>query len=481
MTTSSPTTYPCPEPAERDASRTAIIGGGLTGLTAAWELQKAGVPYTLFEASDRLGGKVQTDVVETGAGRFVLERGADAFLNAQKPWAVKLARELSLDDELLPTNDQNRGVYVVKNGALVRLPRGMQLIVPTDEQALHDSPLLSAEGKARMLNEVNVDPRLDDVDESVADFVTRRLGQEALDRLAEPLLCGIYNTDPSEMSIQATFPRFRQMERAHGSLIAAARVRSGRARPSTMDAKQSVFVSFVGGSEVLGNELSQRLTGDVRLGTPVQRVEQTASGDFVLGLAGGDFLRASHVIATTPASATATLVRELAPEAATILASLRAVSTGALWLAFPRDSVSHPLDGFGVVIPRVEGRPINALTWTTTKFSQRAPDDQVLIRVFFGGTRNPQMMAKADDEITEIARAELQTLLGIEASPTLACIYRWHNAQPQYDVGHLKRVERIEAALPENFYVAGSFYRGVGIPDCVRQGQETAKRSMIED
>ncbi len=468
MTTSSRTTH--------DAPLVAVIGGGLTGLTAAWELQKAGVPYTLLEASERLGGKVQTDVVETGAGRFVLERGADAFLNVQKPWAVELARELGLEDELLPTNDQNRGVYVVKDGALVPLPKGVQLIVPTDEEALLASPLLSAEGKARMLNEINVDPKLDHDDESVADFVTRRLGEEALDRLAEPLLCGIYNADPSEMSIQATFPRFRQMERTHGSLIRASQQNLMQRRQGAKGTRaNSVFVSFVNGSDILGRELATRLTGNVRLNAPVERVEQAASGRFVLRLADGDSVSASHVVATTPAFATASLVRELAPEAASTLDSLRAVSTGALWLAFRRDEVAHP-DGFGAVIPRVEGRPINALTWTTTKFSQRAPDDHVLMRVFFGGTRNPQMMAKADDEIIEIALSQLKELLGIEASPTLARIYRWRDAQPQYDVGHLDRVEQIETALPQNFHVAGSFYRGVGIPDCVRQGQKAAEK-----
>ena len=464
-------------------SRVAIIGGGLTGLTVAWELQKAGVPYTLLEASERLGGKVQTDVVEVDAGRFVLERGADAFLNVQKPWAVELARELGLDDELLPTNDQHRGVYVVKDGALVPLPRGLQLIVPTDEQALRDSPLLSAEGKARLLNEINVDPKLDDEDESVASFVTRRLGDEALSRLAEPLLCGIYNADPNEMSVLATFPRFRQMEREHGSLIRASQQNLTQRRKGAKGARaNSVFVSFVNGSDILGRELAARLTGDVRLNAPVERVEQAASGKFVLRLANGSSVSASHVVATTPAFATASLVRELVPEAASaVLDSLRAVSTGALWLAFRRDEVAHPLDGFGVVIPRVEGRPINALTWTTTKFSQRAPDDHVLMRVFFGGTRNPQMMAKADDEIVEIARSELRDLLGINAPPTLTRIYRWRNAQPQYDVGHLDRVEQIETALPESFYVAGSFYRGVGIPDCVRQGKEAAAKIMNKE
>ncbi len=466
------------------APHVAIIGGGLTGLAAAWELQKAGVPYTLLEGSPRLGGKVQTDVIEVedGAaemGRFVLERGADAFLNRQKPWAVDLARELGLDDEILPTNDQHRGVYVVKDGALVPLPKGLQLIVPTDEEALLASALLSAEGKARMLNEITVDPTLDGNDESIADFVTRRLGHEALDRLAEPLLCGIYNADPKEMSLLATFPRFRKMEQEYGSLIRASQENlRRRCKDAKGSPRNSVFVSFVNGSDVLGRELGKQLTGDVRLTTPVERIEQAASGEFVLRLADGGSLSASHMIATTPALVTASFVRELAPEAAAGLALLRAVSTGALWLAFRRAEVVHPLDGFGVVIPRIEGRPINALTWTTTKFSQRAPDDQVLLRVFFGGTRNPQMMAKTDDEIIEIARSELKALLGIDASPTLARIYRWRDAQPQYDVGHVARVEQIEAALSENFYVAGSFYRGVGIPDCVHQGKETARKIL---
>lgn len=473
--------------AEKPNPSVAIIGGGITGLTAAWRFQKAGVPYTLIEKSSRLGGKIQTDQMDGPSGLpFILERAGDAFLASQKPWATDLAYELGLDDEILQTNVIRPAVYILKGGTLIPNPDGLQLILPTNREAFLASPLMSDEGKARVLAEENVPPALDDADESIADFVRRRLGDEAVELLAEPLLSGIYSTHPEEQSLMATFPRYRQMVRQHGSLLGGlAKTQQARAaaqknappadgppRPTTP------FISFKNGTEVLTQTLAQKLTGSLRTSTGVTQIEQTDAGQFTLYLDSGEQLQAEQVLITTPASVAGRLVQSIAPEASAELGKLRVVSTGVIFLAYRRAQINHPLNGFGVVIPRREKRNLNAMTWMSSKFPMRAPDDCVLLRLFFGGARTPHMMVKDDNEIRSIALAELQELMEIDAEPLFSQIYRWDDAQPQYDVGHLRRVVRIEKELPTGVYVAGCPYHGVGIPDCVRQGTEAAQRCL---
>ena len=467
----------------------AIIGGGITGLSAAWYLQKVGISYIVIEKSDRLGGKIQTEIVDdatSGDSPFVIEQAADAFLAVQKPWATELAVELGLDDEILSTNQFERAVYIVYKGALKPLPAGLQLIIPTNPAALQASALLSEGGKQRMLEEASIPACPSDADESVADFVTRRMGHEALEAFAEPLLSGIYNADPAEQSLHATFPRFAQMERAHGSLTQAVEVaqqkRAESTDPSILPQNlRSAFISFRGGTETLIHALRRQLTGTIKTASAVTAIERESDGCYRLGLENDareniDSISADHLLITAPAAGAAKLLSDLAPAAVHELTALRTVSTGIVHFAYRRADVAHPLDGFGVVIPRREGRPINAMTWTTSKFSQRAPQDHVLIRVFFGGVRTPQIMALDDAAVLATVRRELKELLGIEAAPFQHWIFRWWQAQPQYDVGHLERMKTIHSALPGNLYIAGSPYGGVGIPDCVRQGKEVAEK-----
>ncbi|MEZ4706896.1 MAG: protoporphyrinogen oxidase [Caldilineaceae bacterium] len=489
------TAHPIPNP--QSPFPTAIIGGGITGLTAAWELQKAGVPYILLEKSTRVGGKIQTDQFDGfGDAPFIIERAGDAFLAAQKPWAMELAYELGLDDEILTTNSVQPSVYILKNGALVPVPAGLQLIIPTNRDTFLASPLMSEDGKARALDEEMVDPYMGDDDESVADFVRRRLGDEAVEMLAEPLLSGIYSAHPEEQSLLATFPRYRQLEQKYGSLIGGVRkiVEEGRSRgveknggPSTNSGAKgerekrrdlTAFITFKGGTETLVKALERQLTSGVRLGVAVDGIERNGADGYVLRLADGESISAGQVLVTTPAAPAAKMLQIVAPAAVEQLQTLRVVSTGVVFLGYRRADVTHPLNGFGVVIPRREGRSINAMTWMTTKFDHRAPADHVLIRVFFGGARTPEMMAKNDDEVTAIAQAELRELIGLEAAPVLRRVYRWIDAQPQYDVGHLERMKQIEESLPAGIQIAGSPYGGVGIPDCVRQGREAA-RSIV--
>lgn len=470
-----------------------IVGGGITGLSAAWFLQQAqdqgqAVSYTLLEKSDRWGGKINTDHVQGGSDApFVVEGGPDSFIT-QKPWALRLARTLGMEDRILPTNDDRRQTFVLNRGRPTPLPDGVMLIVPTKIAPFALSPLISPLGKLRMGLDLFIPPRTDDGDETLAEFITRRLGAEALDKIAEPLLSGIYNADADKQSIMATFPRFRQIEQQHGSLIkgmlAARRTRSSASQTPDARRAPAMFVSFRNGMQEFVATLSGQLDGDCRLGVGVEAIAAPPSGNgqgdagrqntrYTLTLDDGSRLQTDAVILAVPAYHAAHLLQSLAPHAARGLNSIRYVSTGTISLAYRASEFDHPLDGFGVVIPRTEERSINALTWTSTKFDHRAPQGHVLLRAFFGGSRTPHMMDVADDALLATVRREIAEIMNVSATPLFHRIYRYFDANPQYDVGHLQRVSAIENALPPGIFVTGSPYRGIGIPDCVHQAQQT--------
>jgi oxygen-dependent protoporphyrinogen oxidase len=466
----------------------AIIGGGISGLATAYYLQRyaaqANQPlrYTLIERAPNAGGKIVTEKVHGfGDAPFIVEGGPDSFIT-QKPWALQLARELGMQDRLLGTNDHLRKTFVLHKGKPTSLPDGVMLIVPTRFAPFVTSPLISPAGKLRMGLDFLIPARQGDDDETLADFVRRRLGNEALDKIAEPLLSGIYNAEAEKQSLLATFPRFREIEKKHGSLIRgmlAGRSASSQTAPASTNGQSakapSIFISFRDGAQELVDTLLPKLTGDIRLNCGVTSITQAqTSATYRLTLSDGSTLDAKRIVLATPAFVSADLLADLAPDAAKLLAAIRYVSTGTISLGFRRSEVSHPLNGFGVVIPRSEKRPINAITWSSTKFDHRAPTDHVLIRVFFGGSRNPEIVERSDEDLLAIAQRELHALLGIDTSPIFHRLFRWRNATPQYDVGHLQRVEAIEAALPPGIYVTGSPYRGIGIPDCVHQAQQTA-------
>jgi protoporphyrinogen/coproporphyrinogen III oxidase len=274
--------------------------------------------------------------------------------------------------------------------------------------------------------------------------------------------------------VLTTFPRFREIEAKHGSLIRGM-LAARRARRHAPPPEHAMFVSLRSGTQELVDALVEKLAADLRLNAPVTGLERDTNG-YNLTLAGGETVSADAVILTSPAYAAAGLLRGPAPEAARQLSAIRYVSTGTLSLAYRQDEINHPLDGFGLVIPVSEGRRINAVTWTSTKFSHRTPEGYALLRVFFGGSRRPEMMDRPDEEVLRIAREELASLMGVTAEPVFHRLARWHEANPQYDVGHLNRVDAIEAALPPGLTVAGSAYRGIGIPDCVQQAQRVAAK-----
>jgi protoporphyrinogen/coproporphyrinogen III oxidase len=488
-----------------------IVGGGITGLSAAFYLERAAraagirIRYTLVERDDRFGGKIQTDTIVHDNGAFVVEGGPDSFV-AQKPWGVQLARDLGLEGQLMSTQPARHSTYVLLKGRPRPMPEGMMLIVPTRLLPFARSPILSLSGKLRMALDLVIPPRRDGADETLADFIRRRLGDEALSTLAEPLLAGIHSADPERQSILATFPRFRALEEQHGGLIRgmlAARPPTTDHRPPTSNHQEpqssvvsrqssvvgsSPFVTLRGGVGELVRALLERLSGRMIAGRGVAALgyDPTAASHPLRGrpyrvrLDDGESLDADAVIVTAPASAAADLVAPFQPELATALRTIRYVTTGTITLAYRRADLGQPLDGFGLVIPRGEGRRINALTMTSTKFADRAPDGYALVRAFFGGSRTPDVVELDDAALLALVRAELRDILGIAAAPLWSRIYRWPLANPQYDVGHLDRVDALEALLPPGLYLAGSAYRGVGIPDCVRAGQAAAEAALAQ-
>jgi len=476
-----------------------VIGGGISGLSAAYYLQQqaraAGLPlrYTLVERDARFGGKLVTDTV----GEFVVEGGPDSIIT-QKPSGLQLVRDLGLADQLIGTNELPRKVYFLANRRPVPMPEGMTLIVPTRLGPFLRSPLLSPLGKLRMLLDLVIPPRQGDADETLADFIRRRFGQEALLKLAEPLLAGIHNSESERQSLLATFPRLREIERQHGSLIrgmrAARRTTEDERRKTNVSVSdgsssvlrpsssvgQSAFVTLKGGIGALSDALVCALDGRLIGGMGVAALDYdlAASRPYRVRLDDGEILDADAVILTAPAFSAADLVERLQPELAAGLRQIRYVTTGTISLAYSKRDIGEPLDGYGLVIPRTERRQINAVTISSAKFAHRAPDDAALLRVFVGGSRNPEVAELDDAPLLDLARAELRDILGIRAEPLWSRIYRWPCSNPQYDVGHLARIDVLEALCPSGLYLAGSAYRGVGIPDCVRQGREVAAKAL---
>ncbi len=454
-----------------------IVGGGVTGLAAAYYVQKkaaaAGVSlrYTLVEQTSRLGGKIVTQESDG----FVVEGGPDCFLTS-KPWALNLCRELGLDDELIGTNEARRKVYVLNNGRLHPLPEGVMLIVPTQFLPFAASRLISWPGKLRMGLDLFIPRRREDGDETLGSFVRRRLGQEALDKIAEPLLSGIHVSDPERLSLKSSFPRLMDVERKHGSLIRgmlAARRNNG-ARP-----KLPMFMTLRGGMGRLVDTLAGRLDpAAVRTGAGVASVHSLNAGGppYRVRTTDGETLQADALILTTPSDVSARLLAGVDPALAHELAGIRTVSTALVSLGYgPRAGLS-PWDGFGFIVPKTEQRRITACTWTSTKFDGRAPAGHQLLRAFVGGPGREELAELDDQALLQTVRAELSDIMGLRAQPDLARVFRWRKANPQYDLGHVDRVRAMQAqaAAHGGLFLAGSSFDGVGVPDCVRQAEQAA-------
>ncbi len=471
-------------------SQVAIIGGGITGLAAAYAFQERShaedmeARYSLFEASPRLGGKILTEKQDG----FVIEGGPDSVFQ-QKPWAAELAQALGLEPELIGANPDHRQVYVVNRGRLTPLPDGVMLIVPTRFIPFIKSPLISWSGKIRMGLEFLIPPRHGDEDESIGSFVQRRLGREALEKIAEPLMSGIHVSDPETQSLLSTFPRFRALEKNYGGLIrgmlaqrraTGSHGKNGR-DPGDPAWKRSAFITFTGGMSRLVEALAASLTGGALVtSNPVVDIQPIPDGGYELRMADGETTLADAVILTTPAYVSARLVSRFAPRLAHALESIRYVSTATVSLAYRKADLPRPLEGSGFIVPRGEKRSISACTWSSSKFSNRSPEDSILLRCFVGGPGHEELVEYDDSRLVSQARGELADLMGLKATPLLAKVYRWIKANPQYDVGHLERVSQMHASCAKipGLFLAGSAFEGVGIPDCIHQGQQAAEKVL---
>lgn len=465
-----------------------IIGGGISGLSAAWFLEQAyadnsdSVKITVLEHSNRFGGKIRTDTMDGfGPTPFIVEAGPDSFLT-QKPWALTLARSVGLTSQILGTNDKVRNIFVLNKGKAIKLPEGVLLVVPTKMWPFITSPLITLTGKLRMALDLILPAQRSKADESLGSFVRRRFGNEALDKIAEPLMAGIYNANADEQSILATFPKFRDIEREHGSLIRGMIAQKPRpkanAQPGPNREPMSMFVSFKNGTEDLVTALLQHLKSDLRLNASVTTISNAhlAPGRFTVTLSDGTALPADDVILTCSAKIAAQLVTDVSPGSVDSLNKIRYASTGTVALGFRTEAIKRPINGFGIVVPRGEKRPINAITVVSTKFSNRVPDGHTLLRVFFGGARSPETMDLSDDSLISMVREQLHELVGVEDTPLFTKIERWFGGNPLYDVHHLELCDTIDASLPDGIWITGCSYRGVGLPDCVHQSQQLIQR-----
>lgn len=460
-----------------------IVGGGIAGLAAAYELVRAapdGGPaprIRVLERAAHWGGKILT---ERQAG-FVLEGGPDTFL-AAKPWAMELCRELGIADRLQGTNPKQTNTYILKGGRLHPIPGGLTMMIPTEFGPMLRSGLLSWGAKARMAADFILPSRASGREETMADFVARRLGRSAYEALIEPLMSGIYAGDGDQLSIQATLPYLPDLERQHGGLIRGA-LHARRARQKNggepKPGSRSLFLTPENGLGEIPEKLVDFLTAhgvELSTGVAVARVQPASTG-YALDLADGGRLQADAVILATPAYVSGALLADSAPGLAAELAAIPYVSTATVSLGYRADQIRHPLDGYGYVIPRTEGRAALACTWTSTKFPHRVPPDHVLLRVFIGRAGQEGAIPWDAPGLIRLARQELAQTLGIDAEPLLARAFIWERAMPQYNVGHLARLHRIQTELSARpgLALAGNGYRGIGIPDCIHSGREAAR------
>ncbi len=446
-----------------------VVGGGIAGLAAAYELHARGVPFLLLERAQRPGGVVVTDRV----GGFTIDAGPDALL-IQKRAAVELCREIGLGSRLMPTNPP-RTAFIMRDGRLHPLPESSVLGIPRNVSALATTRLFSLTGKARMAAELLVPAARVNGDESIGSFMSRRFGHEVVTYLAEPLLAGIHAGDVDRLSMHGLFPRFVEAERKYGSVLRAFRqLRQPKSRSG-----DGAFYSLPSGLAELVDALVARLPAEsLRFGVPVEHVVQDGAADgpiYRVQTPEGEFAARSLVL-TVPAYVAGAVLDRLDPELASLCGQAHYASSATVALGYRREDIAHPLLGSGFVVPRVEKTTIMAASWVSSKWPHRAPAGHVLLRAFIGGARDPGAMERSDEELIEAAARELGRILGVSTPPLLARLYRWDRANAQHDVGHLERMAAIERRLERSpgLFVTGSGFRGVGIPDCVADARVTA-------
>lgn len=485
--------------------RVAIIGGGISGMTAALRLAELSTPRRpieihLFESAAKLGGLVGSQRI----GDCLIERGADSFIT-NKPGGVRLCRKLGLESQLIGTDDRNRRSLILAHGTPVETPEGLNLIAPGSAWSILKSPILSWKGKLRCLLEPLVPRREQDGDESLASFTTRRLGQEMLDRIVQPMVGGIYTADPEKLSLLSTLPRFLEMERRHGSLFEAMHANDGLvggAEREASGARYGLFASLKHGMSQLMDALEARVR-EVAIVECLAKVQEivrppltatslapsapevrpeagNTAGEVAWTDAHGEDRRTafSAVIVATPAYEMARILKSAAPAAAAELDQIEYASSAIVVTGHLLKDIEHPLNAFGLVVPAIEKRRILSVSFLNRKFPRRAPPDKAILRTFIGGAMQPEMFELPDDQLIDVTRSELRSILGVQGELDFAVVARYHRSMPQYHVGHMDRVARIRGHLASTPWLAlaGNTLGGVGLPDSILSGENAAEQ-----
>lgn len=467
----------------------AVIGGGITGLAAAHRLITLddSLHVTLFEASDRLGGLIRTEQTDG----WLMEFGPDAFIT-NKPGGVELCEELGFTDQLIPTDNTFRRSLVLTDGKPQPVPDGFMLMAPSNLQAIEETPVLTAEGKRRLLQEADIPAQTGNADESLAAFVRRRFGDETFERLVQPLVGGIYTADPEKLSLRATLPRFPDMEQSHGSVIAATLAEnenkaSSQQASAGSGARYGLFTTPVNGLSSLVKALTDNLRASGRVtictSTAIEAVDSTSNDSWKMCLANGASQTFNSVLLALPAYKVAKLLKgNEYDHLASRLKNIPYASSAIVLTGHRLEDFEHSLDAFGIVIPHKENRHILAVSFTSRKFPGRAPAGHVLVRTFVGGAMQPEELDRSDAEISTIVNEELTSIFGMKTAPEFCHVVRYNNAMPQYHVGHLSLTDRIEQLTREQqgLELAGNAYRGVGIPDSISSGRAAAERLLVE-
>jgi protoporphyrinogen/coproporphyrinogen III oxidase len=460
-----------------------IVGGGITGLSAAHRLaaikKKTKLPLeiTLIEASERLGGVINSEKYDD----YIVEHGPDSLID--QPAAISLFKELNIATKVVPTNQFHRQAFVAFQGRLHKIPKGFAMVAPSDIFSFATSSLFSVNGKLRALMDLVI-PKCTSTstDETVANFIQRRLGKEIFERAAQPLVGGIYMADLNQLSAKASLKRFVEMERKHGSIIKGLLKEDRKHLATASGARYSKFLTLDRGMQSLVDALSNSLIGErILLSSKALSVSYRTDKSWQIKLANEDSLRADGVIITIPAFQAAKLLENVDSSLASNLAALENTSSAVVNLLFHKQDIGDSLDGFGFVVPEIERRKILACAFISVKFPGRARENEVMLRVFIGGSFMPEHQELSNEQLKDLAVAELKPYLKLHGDPIKSWVARWPNSMPHYQTGHLERVRSIEMSIDQlpGIELAGNSYSGVGIPDCIVSGEKAAQ-SMLE-
>ena len=453
--------------------KVAIIGAGISGLATAYYLRKRNphLEIQIFESTPRVGGLLETvPVLDT-----LMECGPDAFIS-EKPWALELCKELGLESEIIQTRSEHRRSFILVKGILKPIPAGFYLTAPKNFSAWWNLPGMSFLGKIRMLADLFIPARKEDEDESVATFVTRRFGKETLEKLAQPMIAGIYTASPEKLSLLATFPKFREIEKKYGSVMRGLVATQGSGAAS--GPRYSLFLSLRRGMESLPLKLAELLASFIQCATPIQAIhkkEQLWSVETPWSA-----YEADAICLAVPSYEASRILRESCPEISQALSEIRFEPVATINFLLARDAIRHPLDGFGFVVPAVEKSSLIGCSFSHQKFEGRAlREDQVLLRAFVGGAYGAKTFQKTDEQMVQVVFEELKNILGIHSEPVQVLVRRYPQGMPQYEVGHLVRAEELFRQLPQGIFLTGLSYRGIGIPDCIKSAKETAEKITL--